>query len=540
MPRPRVRCSRRQPRARAPNGLPPPRAHEYHPAAWEAGPRLSVIADIAEDTAAQAHRTLAGEDCALADALADAKRKRENGQEVAWRVAIGPRSVYAIEAVHRLAFDARIGVRFVTPFPLDGPERVFLEDYVRYRLPIPLSERLTRLAAEWAAAGAEALSALTGLVLPAGARAATPDRLDSVVIIGAYGGDHIGDAAILGGTLLGLHCRYRVTRATVMSGRPEHTRRLAEGISTPVRVGVAPYRARAVRRELAGADALVLGGGPLYGSPRILARHLAAVASARRRGLPFVVERIGVARFGDPLTRWAGRRVLREATRISVRTSGSARHPLLEGLPVEVGQDPAFDYLAERHELDRLPLADASAVDALLTGTEGSMKVGINLRATHDHWSDLSDLSQDTADPDFMRKLAKGLVDFARRSKRPVTYVSFPMNAIQLGMSDLSVAYELRRAVKGAVDLRVWEADASLDGVLYLLRRMDAAVAMRFHAAIFALTQNVPLIGLDYFPGPGGKISELLADQGRPEDACTVARFTPEWLVERLTVRTGG
>jgi polysaccharide pyruvyl transferase WcaK-like protein len=498
------------------------------------GARLRVIVDIAEETAAEGHRVLAGESCVLSDALDEAKRRLESGKEVTWRVAVGSRSVYAIEAIHRMAFEAGIGVRFVTPSPLDEPERAFFEDYVRYRLPFPLSERLKRLAAEWTAAGGEALSAAKGLVLPSKRRAPEPDRLNSVAIIGAYGGDHIGDAAILGGSLLSLHRRYGVTRATVMSGRPEHTRRLAEGIATPVRVGVAPYRSGMVTRALAGADALVLGGGPLYGSPRVLARHLAAVAAARRRGLPFIVERIGMARFGDPLTRWAARHILRDATRISVRTSGSARHPLMEDLAPEVGRDPAFDYLAERRELDRLPPVDAAAVEALLAGTDNSLKVGINLRATHDQWHDLSDLSQHTVDPDFMRQLAKGLVEFARNSTRPVSYVYFPMNAIQLGMSDLSAAYELRRTVGDAVDLRVWEADASLDGVLQLLRQLDAIIAMRFHAAVFALTQKLPLIGVDYFPG-AGKVSELLADQGRPEDACTVARFTSDWLVERLT-----
>ncbi len=209
---------------------------------------------------------------------------------------------------------------------------------------------------------------------------------------------------------------------------------------------------------------------------------------------------------------------------------------MLEGLDAQVGRDPAFDYLADRRTLDRLPTIDAESVETLLEGAEGSLKVGINLRPTHDDWRDLSDLSQDTVDPDFMRKLADGLIAFAARSKRPVTYVYFPMNAIQLGMSDLSAAYELRRAVKGAVDLRVWEADASLDGVIHLLRRLDAAVAMRFHAAIFALTQDVPLIGLDFFAG-GGKVTEVLADVGRAEDASTIADFTPEWLVDRLRVR---
>jgi polysaccharide pyruvyl transferase WcaK-like protein len=62
---------------------------------------------------------------------------------------------------------------------------------------------------------------------------------------------------------------------------------------------------------------------------------------------------------------------------------------------------------------------------------------------------------------------------------------------------------------------------------------------MRFHGAVFALTQNVPLIGLDYFAG-GGKVTELLTDVGRAEDACEVTSFSPDWLVQRLTVRASG
>ena len=499
--------------------------------------RATVI-EIDELTAAQGHRVLAGKACALADAMVEAEAARARGEDATWRVAVGPRSVYAIESVHRLAADAGIKVHFDTLASLQGPERLFFDDYVRYRLPISRRERAARFANEWTAAGGEARSAAFALVRPTGARASERERLNSVVIIGAYGGDHIGDAAILGGTLIGLHSRHGITRATVMSGRPDHTRKLAIGLSTPVEIDVAPYTARAVDRALAGADALVLGGGPLYGSPRILARHLAATASARRRGLPFIVECIGMGYFGNALARWAGRRLLEDAARISVRTSASAKHPLMEGLTAEVGRDPAFDYLEARGELDRLAPADAEAVDALLEGTEGSLKIGINMRPTLDQWRDLSDLSRDTVDPAFIAKLAEGLIAFARTSKRPVTFIFFPMNAIQLGMSDLSAAYELQRAVKGAIDLRVWEADASLDGVVHLLRRLDAAIAMRFHASIFAVTQNLPLIGIDYFAGSGGKVSELLSDLGRPEDASTVGRFTPEWLVERLTAAT--
>ena len=59
---------------------------------------------------------------------------------------------------------------------------------------------------------------------------------------------------------------------------------------------------------------------------------------------------------------------------------------------------------------------------------------------------------------------------------------------------------------------------------------------MRGLGATFIL--NLPLIGLDYFAVSGGKVSELLSDLGRPDDASTVGRFTSEWLVDRLKLAT--
>ena len=62
-----------------------------------------------------------------------------------------------------------------------------------------------------------------------------------MLIIGAYGGEHIGDTAILGGVLLRIHRRYGTTRAILMSQRPDHTRHLVPMLDTPVDVTVEAY-----------------------------------------------------------------------------------------------------------------------------------------------------------------------------------------------------------------------------------------------------------------------------------------------------------
>jgi len=72
------------------------------------------------------------------------------------------------------------------------------------------------------------------------------------------------------------------------------------------------------------------------------------------------------------------------------------------------------------------------------------------------------------------------------------------------------------------IDFRLWEADASLDGVLYLLRKLDTVIAMRFHAAIFALSQGKDVIGIDYVIGKRDKVDAVLTDAGFPENVTRI------------------
>jgi polysaccharide pyruvyl transferase WcaK-like protein len=89
------------------------------------------------------------------------------------------------------------------------------------------------------------------------------------------------------------------------------------------------------------------------------------------------------------------------------------------------------------------------------------------------------------------------------------------------------------------VDFRVWEADASLDGVVALLRRLDLVIAMRFHAAIFALSQQRRVIGIDYRVGERDKVGALLEDFGQSENCARIDQVTPEWVCGRLLALAG-
>lgn len=365
-------------------------------------------------------------------------------------------------------------------------------------------------------------------------------KIETALLIGAYGGEHIGDAAILGGVLLRIHARHGTRRAILMTQRPYHTRHLIPMLDVPVEVEVREYTAANIRRGLSEASGVVFAGGPLTDLPKQLVRHLETVSRARRLGLPFVMEGIGPGSFARRPSRVTARRLLELADRITLRTSDNATSPIMQGLRAEVGRDPAFDYLATRGEdLSRLPTHEPIEVERLLADAEDRPVIGLNVRPI----GHLFTVAPDGADPAsftreiedrFEREFAAGLAQFAAAAPKPPIFVFFPMNAIQFGMSDLTSAWRIIQHLPKGTDFRLWEADASLDGVVDLLRRVDCVVSMRFHGAIFALSQSRPVIGIDYRIGKRDKVAAVMADAGFPDDVQRIDELRADWLSLKL------
>lgn len=474
--------------------------------------------------AVEAHAALAGRRPDLLAAL-DAAR----GAEIL--VPATPETIYSLESLFRLARDRGAVLALGAPEGLSPKEEAFLADF-RHRFlenSAPPEERPAPLAADAFSFAWSILASLAGRPSPAPA----PQRFRSALLIGAYGGEHVGDAAILGGVLLDLHRSFGVAEVCVLSTRPKHTERLVASLETPVAVGVARYDYQTIDERLAAADALVFAGGPLMDLPRMLVKHLSAARRAERLGKPFLVRRIGVGPFSKSASRWTARQIALRAGAISVRTSGAAKDPIVADLAPEVKTDPAFDYLASRQALTRLTAEEKNSADRLLQGTVGRQLIGVNIRPIRHDWSPRGKSFAETAEDRFYDGAAAALTDYA--ATRPVAYVFFPMNPIQLGASDLAAAYRLHKLLGGAVDFRVWEADPDVDGVLYLLRKLDGAIAMRFHGAIFCLSQNLPTIGVDYYPGQGGKVEQLFRDAGKADLARRIDEADRVWLGKAMT-----
>jgi MoaA/NifB/PqqE/SkfB family radical SAM enzyme/polysaccharide pyruvyl transferase WcaK-like protein len=358
------------------------------------------------------------------------------------------------------------------------------------------------------------------------------------LVLGAYGGEHVGDAAILGGVILRLRDR-GVAEVRVASFRPDRTRRWLASLDVPLPVQVVDVGAGGLGEELGPGDWVVHGGGPVMDLPRVLLRELEVVERAHRRGARLVLEGVGVGPFRRRWSRRLARRLLLQSEEVRVRSAADARHPLLQGLAVRQGEDPAFDYLRPRAQARpevRLPPAEAAAVDAAVAARDGSgVTVGLNLRPLWDRYVAGRGASAARLEERLLDELLVGMQVLERaRAGRSVRWTLFAMNADQLGFSDFRPAWRLLDRAAGHHDLALVEHELGVDALAELVRRLDAVVAMRLHANIFAMALDVPCLGVDYAVGEPGKIAALFAERGHPGRCSTIESFTGGWMASRL------
>jgi polysaccharide pyruvyl transferase WcaK-like protein/MoaA/NifB/PqqE/SkfB family radical SAM enzyme len=353
-------------------------------------------------------------------------------------------------------------------------------------------------------------------------------RFSTAMIIGAYGGEHVGDAAILGGVILRLQRKFEINKIIVNSFRPDRTKRWIRSIASPVELEVIDQKTALGR--LAEVDCVVWAGGPLMDLPRLLVAHLDFITRAIAMEKPFWLEGIGIGPFKLWFSKSLARIILRLASKIRVRTKKGMLHPILEGYKPELSIDPAFDYLKTRKDILLLSKNEYEQINDFVEMR--GFSIGINLRP---FWSKyLLNIDSDEAQKHFIESFALSLLQL--RKLTSAQFLFFPMNSDQYGFSDLEVAQQLKSQLPPNFPFKIWEIEPDIDAVLAFLRHLDLVIAMRFHACIFALSQDLPTIGIDYSQGQFGKVRELFIDFDLEERVCGIADFQPDWLVN--TVQT--
>ncbi len=328
--------------------------------------------------------------------------------------------------------------------------------------------------------------------MPAGAR--------SILIAGYYGFGNAGDEAILAAMLAELRALRPDLDLAVASGDPAATA-ARHGVRALPRDDLT-----AVIAAIRESDLVILGGGGLFqdywpvpAESFLTARqgglltYLAFPALAALLGRPAMLYAVGVG----PLATEEGRRLTRAAFALSARATVRDPESLAllreigipgaDGPEIELSADPAF----------LLPPAAGADLDALLAEigvAAGEALTGVALRP----WSF-------GADPDAWEEgIAKGLDLHLAETPGRLLFLAFQPDE-DLAVSRRVAAMLTTRERALVVSRRLEPAE--LAGVL---GRCGRVLAMRYHAALFALAAGVPVAGLAYDP----KVSSLLAAAG--------------------------
>jgi polysaccharide pyruvyl transferase WcaK-like protein/MoaA/NifB/PqqE/SkfB family radical SAM enzyme len=324
-----------------------------------------------------------------------------------------------------------------------------------------------------------------------------------VLIIGCYGGEHVGDAAILGGVILRLIQKYNTEDFNVVSFRPDRTTCWVNNLELKdISIKVEEINKKINPQEY---DGLVLAGGPLMSIPILLSSHIKIIRAFKKASLPFLIEGIGIGPLTDPITKRMAKNILKASTNTTVRTGEDQKVALSLGIDAQKTKDPAFDYLNFRKKDGSKP---HQSLDSIIN-TEKDLWI-INLRPL---WKKYSKNNTNLAEieDNLLKSIAHTLFHF-RENKR---FVFMPMNADQFGFSDLEIAYKLEGLLKSIsqdIDFKIWEYEPDINNCQILLKKAELTISMRFHGCIFSISNNIPTIGLDYSTSKKGKVYSLFED----------------------------
>lgn len=320
----------------------------------------------------------------------------------------------------------------------------------------------------------------------------------TVLLAGYYGFGNTGDEAILAAILDGLLARAPSSRALVVSGDPSATA-AQHGVE-----GIFWRDPSAIARGVDASDLVIVGGGGLFQDywgvdPAILLTpdHYgisfyagpAVLAALARK--PLALLGVGFGPLGSPESRRIVRGVCEAASYLSVRDADSRELLIGSGVGADrivLSADAAFGMrAAARSGADLLREAGVKPRSPL---------VAVALRP----WA----LS---ADPERWEGEVAGALDrLLEKTGGTALFVPFQSSA-RADEDDRGLAARVRGRMSNPERAAILPEPLSPAKTRVLLSSCDLVLAMRLHAAIFAISGGVPAVALAYDP----KVRALLA-----------------------------
>ena len=358
-------------------------------------------------------------------------------------------------------------------------------------------------------------------------------EIKKIAIIGMYGGEHVGDAAILGGVIVRLLKRYPdIKTVQIFSFRKDRTLCWIQNFTElPPQISIQVNDSlRNFKEYLKECQLLVWAGGPLMELPIVLSRNFYIIKQALAYGCRFEIEGIGYGPINTQFGRIITKYILASSYRVTVRSQEDKQK--LSNIPIPIDDkqetyDPAFDYLKLLPQNLTLDIPEKIEIDNLLLKQDGQKIMLLNLRPLWNRYG------QDTAfNFDLFLKEVACAIDGL--SQQNIITIFVPMNADQYGFSDLEVSYALKDMVKKDSLFRIWETEATINSLVYILRKCDFSLCMRFHAAIFSLSQNILTFGIDYSLGEKGKVKTLFSEN--PSNCLSIQDFNADIFLNKLRI----
>lgn len=340
----------------------------------------------------------------------------------------------------------------------------------------------------------------------------------TATIIGAYGGEHVGDAAILGGVILRLRRKFKTQKIIILSFRPDRTRKWVQSLKIDnIEFSVIKLSRGNLREALGRSDGLVYAGGPIMDIPVNLSFYLYASLVAARKNIPFVVEGVGLGPYKRVVSKYLTSLTLSLAQQITLRSRSN-----LERLPfnhqiniVGVDRDPAFDYLDYcRSILVQVGYTARERIELSLLDDYISVRekvLFINLRPI---WSAYATKDNEGNVERIVDDLTRHITTVLNSLDRSWAIVFIPFNPDTYGFSDFSSFYQVIKGVSPDRDYYVVEYEPGVPMMLDMLGRCTHLLAMRFHACIFGLSSGRNVYGIDYQVGGLGKVAGLFDSIG--------------------------
>lgn len=357
-----------------------------------------------------------------------------------------------------------------------------------------------------------------------------------LLIAGYYGFGNTGDEAILAGMLHDLRALEVALQVTVVSGNPEETIRVHRTDS------VYWKDIQGIIRAGERSDLILVGGGGLFhdywpsDSKDVLTPDYSGLSFfesfptlANLVEIPCVAYAVGVGPLRTSSGREQARRVFDGCELVTVRDRQSLELTqalgVREDLELRLSADPAFN----------APISDPQSADTLLKSLDfepGTPIYGVALR----YWDF-------EADPErWEAELSVALNQFLEgQESGKLLFLPFQCESSSAYENDLAVCRRVWRRLNQPERAEILDQLPESSLMASVVARCEFIVAMRLHAAIFALNASVPVINMAYDP----KTSVLMQEAALGDfvaspsswDSRTLLTLIDRAYAERSTLR---